>query len=484
MRSRTRSAAGALAAISALAAALLCLGASAASARGLITGVSNVYSDELPAFEQVRATGATEALIPLRWNVVAPATLPASWNPEDPADPNYEWRFFDAAVRNAVQAGLLPVLQVRGAPEWAQHCHPTGEAICEPDPAALAAFTRAAVLRYSGSFADLPRVRYWQGLNEPNLSLFFEPQYVGEKLVSPDLYRTLANTFYDAVKSVVPSNIVVLAGLGPIAVPKYTIGPIAFAKALLCMTGSNRNPRPLPGNCDGGVKFDIFDIHPYTTGGPTHKGGPNDVEMGDLGKLQTLLRAADRAGRIIGIYHRTPLWVTEFGWDSNPPDPGGLSMKIERQWIPEALHEAWLAGVQSFMWYSLADFPPEPRLPFSETLQTGLYFWAPTVAAQQPKPLMYAFRFPFIAIRKGAALTYWGRTPSSSRGRVVLEAQIGKRWRRIGVARADRTGIFKGRIRTTYGRTGKGAVRARYGHGTSPAFPMRRVPDFFHPPFG
>jgi hypothetical protein len=482
MSSRKCSAAGALAAT--LLASLALLASPASAARPMITGVSNVYSNELRAFEQARAAGATQALSPLRWNVIAPATEPASWNPEDPADPHYEWSFFDAWVRHAVQAGLTPILQVRGAPEWAQRCHATGEAICDPDPAALGAFTRAAVRRYGGSFDGLPKVTYWQGLNEPNLSLFLQPQYQGEKLVSPDMYRTLANTFYDSVKSVMPSAIVMAAGLGPIAVHGFTIGPIAFTKALLCMTGPTRNPRPLPGDCGGGVKFDVFDIHPYTTGGPSHKGGPNDVEIGDLNKLQTLLRAAQRAGRIDGIYRRTPLWITEFGWDSKPPDPGGLPMRIEKQWIPEALHRAWVAGVRSFMWYSLADFPPEPHLPFSETLQTGLYFWAPSVAGQRPKPLMYAFRFPFMAIRHGRGLSYWGRTPTSGRGRVVLEARFGKRWRRLAVAYANAVGIFKGHFATRYGASRKGAMRARYRGGASPGFPMRRVGDFLQPPFG
>ncbi len=487
MKLRARSAVGALAATVLASLALLSVTAVPASAapRAMITGVSNIYSNDLAAFEQARAAGATQVLSPLRWNVIAPATEPALWNPEDPADPNYEWGFFDAWVKHAAQAGLTPILQIRGAPSWAQRCKAlSSEAVCDPDPAALAAFTRAAVQRYSGNFDGLPKVTYWEGLNEPNLSIFFEPQYQGGKLVSPDLYRTIANTFYDAVKSVMPSAIVMAAGLGPIAVHGFTIGPIAFTKALLCMTGSNRNPRPLAGDCGGGVKFDIFDIHPYTTGGPSHKGGPNDVEMGDLGKLQTLLRAADRAGRIKGIYRRTPLWITEFGWDSKPPDPGGLPMRIESQWIPEALHRAWLAGVQNFMWYSLADFPPEPHLPFSETLQTGLYFWAANVAAQKPKPLMYAFRFPFMAVRQGRGLSYWGRTPTSSGGRVVLEAKVGKRWRRVAVAQANSVGIFKGRFATRYGVDKKGAVRARYRGGASPGFPMRRVGDFLQPPFG
>lgn len=303
-------------------------------------------------------------------------------------------------MTRAVNAGLTPVLQVRGAPDWANRCAPDPklESVCDPDPAALAAFTRAAVRRFSGSFGGLPRVQYWEGLNEPNLTLYFEPQYIGGQPVAPDLYRTLLNTFYATVKAVDPSNLVLAPGLGPVAVPPYTMGPMRFMRMLLCMKGNR--PQPRPNKCEGGVHFDIFDIHPYTTGNPTHAGGPNDIEMGDLGKAQKLLAAANKANLIQGAYKRTPLWVTEFSYDSKPPDPGGLLMKIESQWIAEALFQAWSHRVSNFMWYSLDDEEPQPNLPFRNTLQSGLYFWAPTVAEEQPKPAMYAYRFPFVAYRR------------------------------------------------------------------------------------
>lgn len=468
--------------------AVCALGAGAAGAktlRPLVTGISNVYSNEAPAFEHVKATGSTTALSALRWNAIAPAQQPANWNPEDPADPHYEWSFFDDWVKRAVAAGLTPIFDVRGAPRWAQGCTAiSGDAVCNPDPGALAAFTRAAVKRYSGSFGNLPRVRYWQALNEPNLSLFLEPQFLGDQVVSPDNYRTLLNAFYGAVKSVDPSDLVVLGGLGPIAVPGFTVGPMTFARKLLCMTGSNANPQPAKSGCEGGVNFDIFDIHPYTTGGPTHEGGPNDVEMGDVWKVQTLIAAADKAGRINSVYKRTPLWITEFGWDSKPPDPGGLPTKIENQWIAEALYESWHWDVTNFMWYSLDDFPPEPNVPFSESLQTGLYFWAPSAAAEQPKPIMYAFRFPFLGIRQGNGLKLWGRTPNSKAGAVKIEVLQGGKWRKLATVTAGSSGTFQGFVKTAYGKGRKGSVRAVFKGEASVGFPMRRVPDFPHPPFG
>jgi hypothetical protein len=435
----------------------------------------------------VRAAGASLAQVPLRWNLVAPEQQPTNWNPSDPADPNYDWSFIDAWVRNAVAAGLTPLLQVRSAPSWANRClvASTGfDAVCNPDPAALAAFTTAAVRRYSGSFAGLPRVLYWQGLNEPNLSLFFQPQYEGDSAVSPSLYRVLLNSFYAAVKAVNPAAQVVAAGLGPIGVPGFTIAPMTFTRQLLCMSGGKK-PKPTAGDCEGGVHFDAYDIHPYTSGSPAHQGGPNDVEMGDLGKLQTLLHAADRAGRIVNsIAGQTPLWITEFSYDSKPPDPGGLAMKIESQWIPEALHQAWINGVTNFFWYSLYDQEPQPGRKSSETLESGLYFWGAKATEQQPKEAMYAFRFPFMAIRNQKGLTYWGRTSSSQGGKVILEAFRHGKWRKLGKAKANAVGIFKGKLKTSYGKSRKGAVRARFGGDVSLGFPMKRVGDFYQPPFG
>ncbi len=451
----------------------------------LRTGVSYVYGNEPLEFEHVKSTGAQYAQTPLRWWDVAPRTLPASWNPENPADPNYDWKEVDLWVEHAVQAGLTPLLQVRGAPFWAQQCPPPLEhdAPCKPDPAALAAFTKAAVTRYSGKFEGLPRVQYWQGLNEPNLSLYFGPQYEGDKAASPGLYRTLINSFYAAVKSVDSSDVVLAAGLGPIAVPGFTIGPMRFTRRLLCMTG-RQHPHPTRGNCEGGVHFDAFDVHPYTTGGPTHEGGIDDVELGDIPKMQALLRAADRAGRIHGMFKRTPLWITELSWDSDPPDPGGLPMGIECQWTAEALYRSWSAGVNNFFWFSLVDFEPEPGIPFNVSLQSGLYFWAPTLEAQQPKEVLHAFRFPFVAFHRRNGLFIWGRTPTSTGGRVVVEVEKGGEWRKAFTARADSHGMFSGLLDSGYGSDKRGAVRAGYFGETSLPFPMRRVGDFAHPPFG
>jgi hypothetical protein len=469
-----------------LAVALACAGLlSAAPARAaklapLQTGVSYAYGNEPVEFQHVAATGAKLVLTPMNWSDVAPENLPGSWNPENPADPNYDWKFFDTWVTNALAAGLNPILQVRGAPAWAQQCGPfPHDSPCSPDPTLLQQFAKAAATRYSGHFQGLPRVKYWQGLNEPNYGFYFQPQYEGSKAVSAGLYRKLINGFYAGIKSVDSGDVVIAAGLGPLAIGKTTVGPMRFARELLCMTGRT-NPHKIKGNtCEGGVHFDAFDIHPYTTGGPTHEGGPDDVELGDIRKLQTLLRAADKAGRIKSNLHkRTPLWIIEISWDSKPPDPGGLSMKIEKQWVAEAIYRSWSAGVRDFFWFSIVDFEP------AIGVTSGLYFWAPTVAAQKPKPFVPAFRFPFVAYPKAGGLLVWGRTATYKGGKVTIQAKEGGKWRTLKVIRADAHGMFSATLGSAYGRDKKGAVRALYAGKSSVPFPMNPVGDFPQPPFG
>lgn len=468
-------------------AALAALWPSSAGARPLYTGITNLDTTARLAFERTRAAGARFVRIPLYWAATAPEKQPASWQPTDPNDPNYNWGESDNAVNAATAAGLVPVLLVDGAPAWVQRCATPFFAhvsMCNPDPEALGAFATAAARHYSGLVPGVPRVQYWQGLNEPNLSLFFNPQFDGAgNPVSPDLYRALLESFYAGIKGVDPSNLVIAAGLGPIAVPKYTIGPMKFARLLLCMAGS-AHPHPVAVNCGAGVHFDIFAIQPYTTGGPTHEGGVNDVELGDLAKLQRLLRAADRAGRIVSAYKQTPLWVTELSWDSKPPDPGGLPMKIEMRWIAEALYRSWTAGVDHFFWFSLRDDPPEPSRPFSETLQSGLYYRGATLEQDEPKPILPVFRFPFVAFPQKNGLEFWGRTPNGGPGKVSIQVWRGGHWRQVDLVKADRQGIFRGVANTPYGGGKHGSARAKLRHEGSTPFSMKPVGDFRHPPFG
>jgi hypothetical protein len=159
-----------------------------------------------------------------------------------------------------------------------------------------------------------------------------------------------------------------------------------------------------------------------------------------------------------------------------------MPMKIETRWVAEALHNSWAAGVSNFFWYSLRDesLGSNP----AETVQGGLFFTGTSIAADQPKPALRAFRFPFVAYPRAKGLAFWGRTPSSSAGSVKLEARMRRGWHRIGTAKANRFGVFRGTLKKRYGRGKKGAVRAVVSGTSSSAFSMRPVRDFWQPPFG
>jgi len=459
-----------------------------ADARPLVTGLSDPEAaalGEQVVFDRVRRAGAEFMRVTAYWHVVAPQTEPdpSSWDPTNPDDPNYNWASIDREVTMAAAAGLEPMVQVYNAPRWAERCDDGPDSPCDPDPAKMADFAKALATRYDGTDPQLPRVRYWEPQNEPNLSFFFNPQFQNGQPVSPELYRRLLNQFAAAVKSVRADNLVVTAGFAPLERPGASTGPLEFVRRMLCMQG-RRNPRPIPG-CTATARFDILATNPYTTGGPTHKAsGPDDVSLGDLPEMARLLRAAERAGKIESDLPRVPFWVTEFGWDSRPPDPGGLAPKILARWTAEAMYRAWTAGVSNFFWYQIRDDDRAGR-PHNETVQSGLYLRGRTLSQDKPKLVLKAFRFPFVAFGSRRGIRIWGRTPDSSAANVLLQAKDRRGgWRRLGRVRADGDGIFRKFVRTPLGRRKTVSVRARTPNGVSVPFSLRYVRDFYQPPFG
>jgi hypothetical protein len=475
-----------LAAAAATACALLLSLAADSPARPLDTGVVDVeaFNGDTRAFARTKAAGSRFVRLTLPWRVVAPQSEPLIWDAGNPADHNYDWSSFDRQIRGAVAAGLVPVAQIETVPAWAQGCRreQAPYAPCDPDPRDVAAFARAAAHRYDGGFLGLPRVRYWMLFNEPNTDFYFNPQFRDGKPVSPLLYRRLINAFAPAIDSADRSNVIVGPGLTPVEFKRFSIGPLEFMRRLLCMRG-HRHPRPTR-RCGGKTTFDVWAHNPYTTGGPTHEAaGRDEVSLGDLPEMARLLRAAERAGRIRTDLRRVPFWVTEFAWDSKPPDPGGLAWRIHARWVAEAMYRAWRAGVSAFFWFGLRD-PAPSREPPHTTVESGLYLRGETFAGDRPKRVLHAFRFPFVAFRGARGIRVWGRTPTSSAGPVRIEVRKGRRWRRIAVLRADRNGIFGKVVRTRFGRGKRGLVRARYRKRVALPFSLRYIGDFYAPPFG
>lgn len=482
MRRRTR-----VFAVYGAAALALVFGPAVQAARPLQTAVAEYFeftfapADTDLALRRIHDAGATAFRVTLAWYKVAPSQPVPGFDPANQADPNYHWQDFDRELELLKQHGLEPIVVVNAPPLWARDPAWGG---LNPPPAAdqLRAFAHAAAERYSGRLPGIPRVRHWQFLLEPNVNINFSPQFVNKKPVSPIIYRQLLNVFTAEVHAVSSDNLVIAGGLSPFTVDygtTQTVGPLRFMRLMFCMS-AGKPPRP---TCKQQAHFDIWAHHPYTSGGPTHHAyNPNDVSLGDLPKMKQLLMAAYRAHHVVSR-KKPGFWVTEFSWDTNPPDPAALPVKLQSRWTAEALHVMWKAGITLVTWLDLRDHP-YPKSP----VQSGLYYRGATLAQDKPKPTLTAFRFPFVAYRqKGGRILVWGRTPWGKPGKVVVEQRKKSRWKRRAVLATNRYGIFSKKIRGS--RTGN--LRARLaGAGKSSAasrslpFSLKRPKDRFVHPFG
>ena len=173
----------------------------------------------------------------------------------------------------------------------------------------------------------------------------------------------MVNAVADSVHAVDPSNLVVAGGLDPFGHVKtkgqewYSVRPLAFMRSLLCVSkGSHPHS-----TCDDPIHFDVWSHHPYTYGGPFgHAKLPDDVELGDLPKMRAVLSAGVRLHHVVSA-QPVQFWVTEFGWDTNPPRKHAASLGLAARWTAESLHQMWLSGVSLVTWFLLEDLP-EPEL--------------------------------------------------------------------------------------------------------------------------
>ena len=468
-------------------AALLPLGAAApvgAAAKGhhaLVTGFDDetAYRNDDPAqrqaaFTHTRAARASRVRFFVNWASVAPHRPPSAGAARSPSWSGYQWQRTDRVVREVHDAGLTAFPTFAGAPAWAEGANrprvstlfPAGS--WRPSARAFGEFATAMARRYSGSYPDplrpgheLPRIRYWQGWNEPNLNGAITPQYSrsGHHYVAtaPFIYKALLNAFYSGVKSVHSSNFVVSGGLAPYG--DYNRDPIRtpparFARYMLCVRGRT-HPKPAR-HCRGGpAKFDALAAHPYPFDYPLRPAiNPDDIVMPDFWKLSRPLRVAERAGYVRPRKHKQ-LWATEFSYDSSPPDPGGLPTQTQARWLEGSLYELWHQGVSDATWWQLRD--SAKGIGYRYTLQSGIFYRGATVGQDKPKPSYTAFRFPFTAYSSHGVAQLWGLAPAG--GRVSIQRLGCHGWSTIRRLTAGHNRVFFGRARLAGGT----AVRARYG---------------------
>jgi hypothetical protein len=412
--------------------------------------------------------GAQLVLIPVEWSSIAPAK-PPSGEATNPGYSGYDWGPLDQAVRNVVAHRLTAAFTVAGAyggPAWADGPHIPKNAApgtWKPNATALGQFATALARRYSGHFNPgggvLPHVRYYQGWSEPNLPNHLTPQWVRVKrrwvAESPIIYRGLLNAFYAGVKSVNRSDLVITGGTAPFGDTPggQRMPPALFVREMLCLNDSD-----VPQHCSDPPHFDILAHHPYEIGGPFFKAlDPDDVTAPDMGKLTRALAVAERTGRALPRGHKQ-VWVTEFSWDSKPPDPNGIPVLERAKWMEQSFWELWREGVSTLCWFLIVDQPPVPN--YGSSYQSGLYYISGKV-----KPGIEAYRFPFVVQSIGhGQFQLWGITPRS--GAVSVQRKVGGRW--VTLYRFNRRAhaIFD----LTIGTPPRAAMRAVVGSEASMSF--------------
>lgn len=422
-----------------VAATALAAATSAEAARPLLTGFGDTAMyiespDRAVWFERTREAGAGLVRINLQWRAVAP-TKPA--NPESPADPAYDFSRIDAAVRAAAAQGLRIMITARAAPSWAEGKNRVGNAKAgtwKPKPKPFGRFATALATRYSGAFNPgvggvLPRVEFLQAWNEPNLSTYLTPQYKRKRAVSPGHYRKLLNAFFEGVRRAGAGQRVVTAGTAPYGDPPggKRVRPLAFWRSVFCLRGRKDLRRQ---RCRNKAKLDVLAHHPInTSGGPGRSAvHPDDVTTPDMGALRRVLRAAERK-RTIRPSGRRPLWVTEFWFDSRPPDTvNGIPVRKHARWIAESLYRYWLGGASAAINLQIRDQPFNPGSAAAATA-SGVFF-----VDGSRKPAFRAFRFPLVAKRNGKRkVRVWARPPVGGKVRIQVKRKSG--WRTLASRR-------------------------------------------------
>jgi hypothetical protein len=252
----------------------------------------------------------------------------------------------------------------------------------------------------------------------------------------------MLNAFYTGVKRAHSDNVVITTGLGPYGDPSpgvctgslapevgngCRISPAEFARDLMCLQGEGLRPA----TCPNPAHFDALAIDPYDVGSPTTSAAnTDDVSTPDLGKLTRVLSKAVPSGRALPRVHKQ-LWVTEFGYQSNPPQPGGASLPTQARWLEQALYLFWKQGVSTAVWYLIRDVQYSP----DALGYTGLYLYNGT-----PKPSLTAYEFPLVVASSGKSATVWGISPQ--RGKLIVQRQHGRSWKTLFRVQASPGGVF------------------------------------------
>ncbi len=312
--------------------------------------------------DKVRRSNATVVRTLVDWRNVAPKRPQRATNPFDRA---YRFDDLDEFVRNAQVRGLEVLMTIWGTPKWANKNK--GPMYLPTKPADFQNFARALASRYSGRYAGYPFVRFYGIWNESNLSNFLAPQFNSAgKIVSPANYAKIAAAGYAGIK----------AGSSKALV---AIGETSSSGRDVKKRGATDSTRPgtfarLLAQANKKLKFDAWAQHPYPV--PVNQGPNQKVRYPNV-TFSTMAQFEKDLDKWFGRKN-IPVWITEYGNETKPGEPKGVTMAQQAQYVPQAISNAKKdKRIPMFVWFVFRDSRSSPW-------QSGLY--RPTGASKPAAP--------------------------------------------------------------------------------------------------
>ena len=291
--------------------------------------------------------GASVIHVTADWSQIAPTQPAVPANGDDPA---YQIHDLDTLVGNASRYGLQVMINISGAPKWANGGQPPNHP--PTNLSTLTTFAHMLARRYNG-YGTHGWVGRWSVWNEPNLELFLTPQFSGSAIVSPAAYLKIYLAAYGGIKSGNPKALVAVGETSnrgrntPVAGVSGSVAPATFAYLL-----SKLDPK---------LPFDAWATHPYPTDpflGPTQKVAYPNVTLTTITQFGKSLQQ--------WFHRRVPIWVTEYGEQTKPEFAAGVTYAQQAADAKTALQLAAASPfVEMFVWFTIRDSPG--------TWQSGLF---------------------------------------------------------------------------------------------------------------
>ena len=339
------------------------------SSTHLLVGINDeaftLYGDPATAFETLQSLRTQVLRVNLYWggNKWAVANTKPT-DAADPGDPGYDWSLYDRLDRYAATYGIELLFSIVSTPSWANGG--VGKNRAPTSMSSLETFARAAATRYSGTYVPpaaqqdptlagptdpLPAVKMWTAWNEPNNPVFLYPQYkrVGKKwrVESAFQYAKICNAIYAGIHAGATGEQVACGVTDPrgndnAGSTRASVDPESF------LIAAHRY---------GMKKFDVYAHNPYASAGnepPSYVPKDKDkrrIQMGNIGVLLALIK------KYYGPKH---LWITEYGYQTNPPDKTimGTSWAKQAAYVKQAYAIARKnPRIDLMLWFLVRDQP-------------------------------------------------------------------------------------------------------------------------------